>query len=101
MPKPAVFKAKSKRSDIVLQLENNGKINVQVTCDEYMHIITVKDKLIEYYKQQLTLQKESKATVVERIHIPKWVWWLLATNIAYILFRLRKPFFNLIKTFII
>lgn len=94
-PKPAKFQSNSKRLTQSIVVEKNGQILSKCIADSLIHVLASVNKELTIYKALAYTKSNSESTVIEKIKIPKWVWYLLTANILYFLWRVRKPVMRL------
>ena len=85
------FKTVIKTEKVFVKVQ--GKDNV-ITAE--INLDSIKEATVKEYKSK-NVEKHHKEIII-KYKVPKWCWWLLGVNIAYLLYILRRriPYLNLI-----
>lgn len=90
-PKPAVSKSKSGGMAQDVSIDASGNLTARCVADSFMHIIITKDRELGRFRELLSSRKDTKLEVVEKRHIPRWVWYSLGANLVLGIWTFRKP----------
>ena len=90
-PKAAASKSKSGGMVQDVSIDASGNLTARCIADSLMRIIITKDRELGRFRELLSSRKDSKSEVVEKRHIPRWVWYSLGANLALGIWTFRKP----------
>lgn len=75
-----------------------GRLTASCKADSLQKVIQyLSESLEEFHREKEIVEVPVKVPVN---HIPKWVWYLLAANVAVVAWKFKTPLFTVIKRFV-
>lgn len=88
------------RTTLTAKTDGRGNLKIDCKTDSLLLVIdSLKNTITETQKFHTELKQDiiEKPVTVIKYKVPKWCWWLLIINLAYLAWRFRNPIGAFIK----
>lgn len=88
------FSADSNRIHLQVNVDKHGKITAKCNADSLMFVLIKTQIDLQYYKNRTITKTITVTTTKDVPYIPKWVWGLLAVNVAVVGWKITSLFYK-------